>query len=388
MNNVIYVWACSWHGLTQRHQQIMRRLAEKTLVLYVESPMDVSTLCKTIFLKKISLKQVFKQAIFGYALNDKLIIYTPLVPFSLRRYPVLNKIWMCLFRRYLGFLTWKWKVQNYILFICYPLAEELVGSLNEVLSCYDCCDDLTDISGTLSGIVNEYELRLVKKVDLILTTTPVLVEKFRRLHNRILLIPNAADVEHFMQAVNCNLQCPDDLKNISKPIIGFVGAVQHWVDTPLLKEIAKLRPHWNFVIIGPVHNACSDLYMYKNLHFLGRKPYHALPAYLKHIQVGIVPFKQNKIVFAADPIKIYEYLASGLPVVSTPMPKLKDFLDLVRIAETPMEFVKQIEDALHDNSAEAIMKRVNFAKEHSWDKRVEQLVLALNKTLWETSEHK
>jgi len=70
------------------------------------------------------------------------------------------------------------------------------------------------------------------------------------------------------------------------------------------------------------------------------------------------------------------------------MPKLKDFLDLVRIAETPMEFVKQIEDALYDNSAEAIMKRVNFAKEHSWDKRVEQLVLALNKTLWETSEHK
>jgi len=67
MNNVICVWACSWHGLTQRHQQIMRRLAEKTLVLYIESPMDVSTLCKTIFLKKISLKQVFKQAIFGYA---------------------------------------------------------------------------------------------------------------------------------------------------------------------------------------------------------------------------------------------------------------------------------------------------------------------------------
>jgi glycosyltransferase involved in cell wall biosynthesis len=213
---------------------------------------------------------------------------------------------------------------------------------------------------------------------MVFVTSEPLLQSLGARHSNVHLVPNAADVAHFAKARSENLPRPADLAALKKPLIGFTGSVQHWVDVELIAAGARRRPDWNWVIIGGIHKDIACFQGLPNIHLLGTKPYADLPAYLRQLDVGLVPFEMKPIVFAADPIKVYEYLAAGKPVVSTAIPRLKVFGDVVRIATGPEEFVAQIERALADSSDEAARRRMAVARGHSWESRVEQIVAIWN----------
>jgi glycosyltransferase involved in cell wall biosynthesis len=213
---------------------------------------------------------------------------------------------------------------------------------------------------------------------MVFVTSEPLLQSLGVRHHSVHLIPNAADVAHFAKTRSENLPRPADLAALKKPLISFTGSVQHWVDVELIAAGARRRPDWNWVIIGGIHKDIACFQGLLNIHLLGTKPYADLPAYLRQLDVGLVPFEMKPIVFAADPIKVYEYLAAGKPVVSTAIPRLKVFGDVVRIATGPEEFVAQIERALADSSDEAARRRMAVARGHSWESRVEQIVAIWN----------
>jgi len=361
---LVCLWATRWHGLWQRHQQLMSRLAASRRVLYVESPRDPWSAARALGRGQVPACGPRRPR--GAA--GDLYLFAPVVPFSLRRYPRLARVHQALLAPRLRRMLAGLRMGRPVLWVCYPAAEALVGRLGESFACYDCCDDLLDQPGPLAAVIREQERRLLGKVGAVAATSEPLRDRLATVHPRVRLIPNGADVEHF--AAGGDGPEPPELAALPRPRLGFVGAIHHWVDVPLIARLAAARPDWSLVLIGGAHADVSALRGLPNVHLLGPRPYAALPAYVRRFDVCLVPFTGTPIARAADPIKVYEYLAAGKPVVASPLPRLRAFGGAVRLAAGAGEFAAQIARALEERGDAEAAARAALAAQHSWDARV------------------
>ena len=212
-----------------------------------------------------------------------------------------------------------------------------LGHFAEEKVLYYCVDDHAAFAGYNKAQVLRDEETLCRRSDLVVTTSMALQEAKAPWNPNTILVPHGVDYAHFSRAVTEDLPCPRDLENIPRPRLGFFGLIRDWVDVGLLAEVAKKRKDWHFVLIGDADSSV-DLSRYRRnptLHFLGRRPYETLPAYCRHFDAGLIPFKVNELTHAVNPIKLREYLAAGLPVVSTPMPEVALYKDWIEIADSP-----------------------------------------------------
>lgn len=203
-------------------------------------------------------------------------------------------------------------------------------------------------------------------------------------HARVFAFPSSIDAAHFNQARNVEAE-PADQKSIARPRFGYCGVIDERLDLTLLGETAKMRPDWQFVMIGPVVKISEeDLPRPANIHYLGGKDYQELPAYLSGWGVALMPFALNESTKYISPTKTPEYLAAGCPVVSTP---IRDVvrpygeLGLVHIAETAEEFVAACEKALQENSNERLKQADEFLSEISWDKTWAQMANIIDEAI-------
>ena len=190
---------------------------------------------------------------------------------------------------------------------------------------YYCVDDHSQFTGYDTRQVLRDEEALCRRADLVVTTSGPLQESRKPWNPNTILVPHGVDYEHFAQALDDNLPEPAELAAIPRPRLGFFGLLRDWVDLDLLAEVARRRPDWHVVLLG---DSTVDLSPYRslaNMHFLGPKPYGELPAWCRGFDVGLIPFKLNPLTHAVNPIKLREYLAAGLPVVSTPLPEVERY---------------------------------------------------------------
>jgi glycosyltransferase involved in cell wall biosynthesis len=223
-----------------------------------------------------------------------------------------------------------------------------LGHFGEEKVVYYCVDDHAAFSGYDRQQVLRDEEELCRKADLVVTTSMALQEAKKGWNSNTILVTHGVDYEHFSRAVREDLPCPPDIAGIPHPRLGFFGLIRDWVDLDLLAEVARKRPDWHIVMIGDA-DSTVDLAPYRalpNMHFLGRKPYADLPAYCKAFDVGLIPFKINELTKAVNPIKLREYLAAGLPVVSTPLPEVRLYEHVVSFARTPQEFLDAAQKTL------------------------------------------
>jgi glycosyltransferase involved in cell wall biosynthesis len=166
----------------------------------------------------------------------------------------------------------------------------------------------------------------------------------------------------------------EDLKN---PIVGFIGAIYDWIDIDLICKLAEAHPDYSILLVGPVNFGKNDLAKHSNILMVGTKRYETLPQYLSYMDVCLIPFKINKLTLASNPIKLYEYLAAGKPVVSTALPEVvNNASHVVLIGKDHADFIQKVEGVVNatpkdDESAKA--KRVEFANNNSWDERVQSI---------------
>jgi teichuronic acid biosynthesis glycosyltransferase TuaH len=177
---------------------------------------------------------------------------------------------------------------------------------------------------------------------------------------------------------------PEDLKTISGPLIGFVGAINTIrIDERVIRCIARERPHWNIVLIGPEddHFTDSDLHQMPNIRFLGKKPMEELPRYIAAFDVCINPQLINPVTIGNYPLKVDEYLAMGKPVVASRTDAMEIFGDNVYLAATPDEFPALIDRALTENNEERRIERIALARQHTWTESARQIYLAIKDTI-------
>jgi glycosyltransferase involved in cell wall biosynthesis len=254
----------------------------------------------------------------------------------------------------------------------FPSWRQVGIGLRERFGCkliYDCMDDWPSWqSAPRPGAFSlAEEARLVRESDIVIVTARELRDRFAKQGVASELIPNAADFDTF-----ANAPSSAPIEGIPQPIIGFYGAVAEWFDVDLMAEVAQLRPQYSFVLIGPVSvRNTGGLKSRSNVYLLGEKPYRELPGYLRQFAACLLPFRISKLTRSVDPVKVYEYLSQGKPVVSTPLPDLAAISDLLYFAKEPEEFARQIDRALAERDESLRIKRVSFASRNTWVSRIE-----------------
>jgi len=271
------------------------------------------------------------------------------------------------------------KIDKALSFVEFPNWEPLVSKLKEKEDwkiIYDCMDEHTDFSNVNSSVSSK-EAKLFKESDVIVVTSNHLLSKAKAYRNDIVFVPNAGDFDHFNKLPENTL-----LENIKKPIIGYFGAIAEWFDNELIEFLAKSNKNWNFVLIGRTFGSnIKNLKTFPNVHFLGEKPYKELPDYLFWFDVCIIPFKLTPLIEATHPVKFYEYLSSGKPVVSSKLPELLKYSDICYIAENKEDFLEKIKIALKEKDLEINNKRIKFAQDNTWDARYQMLISYIEQQL-------
>ncbi len=232
---------------------------------------------------------------------------------------------------------------------------------------YDCMDDWEAMPGIGDELKREGD-SLAREADCLVASSRRLSDKMGRRGLQPVLIRNGADFAFFSSASPRGL-----LANISKPVVGYFGALAEWFDFKLVAEVAKLRPGYSFVLIGGAgleadvqNKEISLLRKLPNVHLLGHKPYVLMPSYLAEFDACMVPFVLNEVTHATDPVKLYEYFSQGKPVVATAMSELAGLDGMVYLASDARDFAARLDAALGEQDPEIKQRRIDYAGESSW----------------------
>lgn len=271
----------------------------------------------------------------------------------------------------------KLKFQNPINMVFNPAAGLLAGKLGETEIVYYCVDEYTAFTGIASGL-KEIEEDLFKKADLVIVSADKLFETKHHFNKNTFVIRHGTDWNHFRTALDEKTKIPDEIANLPKPIIGFHGLLADWVDFELIKKTAEHFKNGSVVLIGKIavdaEKKIKILDNVSNIHFLGRKPYSELPSYCKAFDVSLNPFEISELTLAANPLKVREYLAAGLQVVSTDIPEVR-ILNNCLIGENHQDFIEKIEFVLaNPKSKEEVSDGI---KTESWESKIDELRLIM-----------
>lgn len=256
-----------------------------------------------------------------------------------------------------------------------PAAAPVFDRLNARLSVYHCVDEFSAFGDTPSAAIARLERELIARSDLVICSAQRLVESKQRFHPRVELVRHGVDHAHFATSLDPRLPVSTWVRDLPRPVIGFMGLVAEWVDQELLAALADHYSGGTLVIVGKEDADTSALARRRNVLRLGRRPYSELPSLLKSFDVALLPFRDDELTRASNPLKVREYLAAGLPVVSSPVPEV-EHLGLCRIARGPAEFIAAIDDVMRAGPGPTKERSESVRGESwvsKWD-RISQLV--------------
>ncbi len=360
-----------WDGDPLSKKQIVTRLARRNRVLWVNSTGTRNpTVSAHDFRRALKKLREFFHGTRPVA--EGISLFCPLViPFH------GNRVARSINRRLLAWCLRrackKLNFQNPITLTFVPSSADVAGRLGERLVIYYCVDEYSQFSGTDQAAMLEMERRLIEDSDLVVVSAERLYQTKRTYNVNTRLITHGVDVAHFRKACLAETTVPADVAALPKPVIGFFGLIADWVDLESIRFLAAARPEWSFLLIGEVRTDVTALRKLTNVHFAGRREYKSLPALCKAFDVALLPFVVNELTLAANPLKLREYLAAGLPVVATPLPEIQRLGDLVRTAGTPDEFLSRIEALLGADRRGPDPEVSRQMDSESWDIKVEEL---------------
>lgn len=343
-NIFLFLPSLTWDlQIFQRPQQLAMALAENNnLVFYIQLP-DIQNSIGIVPVK-----------------NNLYVCDLPVEIFNLIDDPIVYS------------LTWNYKYTRL---------------LESPMILYDYIDEIDVFYGN-KRMMEADHIQLVQKADWILATSVTLYEQIKKERVDVLLCPNGVDYDYFTKVKSIKLmqKPPRDITSIiekDNPIIGYYGAIARWFDYDLMSNIAKKRKDLSFVLIGPDFDGTllkSNILELENIHWLGIKAYSELPGYLSYFDIAIIPFKVNHITHATSPIKLFEYMTGGKPVVITPMRESSRYVGVL-VADGVDQFSSRIDEGLilkDDNAYLASIDQV--ARENTWDLRANQILHAIRQT--------
>jgi glycosyltransferase involved in cell wall biosynthesis len=367
----IVCFSNDWDSDPLSKKHIMQRLAKKNRVLWINSIGNRKPTASVRDFKRI-IKKLRDFSGGSKSVAERIHVYSPIaIPFHgnpLARWINRKALQWSVRRvcRRLGFdrpLTWTFE----------PASAEVAGRLGEGALVYHCVDEFSEFSGTDKAALLELERQLMTKSDCVFVSSDRLLANKRQYNPNTFLVTHGVDVAHFRAACDPNTAVPEDMTALTRPVIGFFGLIADWIDLELIRFLADSRPDWNFALIGKHVTDLRAISGVKNIHILGPKPYAALPNYAKAFDAAILPFVVNNLTLAANPLKLREYLAAGLPVVATALPEAEKLGSLVRIGRNRLQFLHHLESILTSTGTGPQMSISNAMEKESWDEKVEEL---------------
>lgn len=374
---------------------IAKHLAKDNQVFYIEYPATQKDYLKhksdPSFIKKKPFYNKNSDGILGTENTNLHILITPLL-LSINFLPegflyrLLLKYNEALIANRIKKVLKKYKIEEFIFInsfnIYYPNIAKLIPSS---LNVYHCVDPLIVGFDIRHGIKSEKII--LDNSDLVICTSKQLYIEKQLQHSKTYFVPNAADISHSEKARFNETPIHPLLKHIQKPIIGYFGNIERRMDYDLLEKVFDTNTDKNFVFVGPVNDDLLPTSWYKksNVHFLGRVPFAEMPSILKGFDVAIIPFKKDEVSSTIFPLKLFEYLGSGVPVVSTNFNEdLKDFTqNAVSYCANADELSKALTDAIENETIERKNERIKIAEENTWERRAKEFSDILEKSLKE-----
>ena len=349
-----------WHYRIQRPQHIAKRLARSGYRIFYFSttflpaggpPYQIfDTPAEGVFLCKLSCPDPHP-VIYSTLFNDK------------------QRFWLA---EAIRSLQDKFGPRPTVALLHWPSWRSVAANISGATVVYDCMDYHAGFPNSSEDIQAE-ENRLIQQADLVVTTSLGLSEHVAKTASNV-LIRNAAEIEFFADQPN------DVLARSPKPTVGYFGSIANWFDTELVLAAAEAFPDWDFVLIGSsAHATITNLTRLSNVLHLGEIPYGELPGYLHSFDVCIIPFKLNDLILHTNPVKLYEYLSAGKPVIATPLPELTLLEQgLVHTAGTKEKFIEKLSIAMAErDDVQKINWRKNWAARQTWDDRAQKFDQAI-----------
>jgi glycosyltransferase involved in cell wall biosynthesis len=363
---------------TNQHH-LMSRLAEDNSVLFIES----------LGLRRPQLagrdvKRIVRRVRRGLGgarrATEGLDVLSPLV-LPLHGRPAVRALNARLLPALVRRATRRLGFEKPILWAYVPQAEALLDALQPSLVVYHCVDDIAAQPGVDAESFRAAEARFAARADLVLASAPALADRMRALNDNVLFAPNVADTTAFAAALQDGPRDPA-MEALPHPRIVFTGAVVATkLDVALIVDVATARPDYAFALVGPTGlgdptTDVSALHAVPNVHLLGGRPHDQLPAVMRAADVGIIPYASNRLTASIFPMKVYEYLAAGLPVVTTALPALAGVEEVAAAADAET-FAQALDRALAGDGDEERRDRSAAAAAHSWDARLAEIATAI-----------
>lgn len=379
--NIICISSIDWDFIWQGHQEIMSTLAKNgNRILFVENTgVRAPTLRDLPRMKKRLIN--WARGVGGIRKEkENLYIFSPIViPFP------YSRIARWINKHLLMYNLNKWmKVMDFdspIIWTFLPtgLSLDLINNINKKLAIYYCIDNFA-VSSSLARKVKSTEQRLIRQADLVFVTARELYDYCSQYSQRVHIFPFGVNLTAFVK-VRSNKgepQVPEDIKNIKRPIIGYVGGVHKWVDQDLIRSLAEAHPDYSFVFVGPLQTNTSGLSSTKNIHFLGAKPHGQLPYYINSFAACVIPYLLTDYTRNVYPTKLNEYLALAKPVVSTDLLEIRavneQYEGVVSIARDQETFAECLEKAVNEEGKEqTIERRIQVAQINNWQNKIEEM---------------
>lgn len=358
---------------------IARRLAAHCTVLYVDSPGLRAPRASGRDLRRLFRK--LAQTLRKPTLVASQLWHCTVPQIPLRRLPGVSLLNRCFGRWAVRRAIRSVGMQSRISWFVVPHPGFLAGQLDEKLKVYYCIDDYAAHPGVDAVAVSMADEALTRTADQVFVAPPALLEAKRALNPHTQFAPHGVDFDLFASAADAATEIPAKARELAKPVIGFFGLLGDWVDIDLLAQLARARPQWTFLIVGHVATDLAPIAGLENFVFVGAQPYETLPGWARAFDVAVMPYRMNRQVRNANPLKLREYLATGKPVVSVPTPEVERFAPHVRMAATADGFLAAIEQCLHEDDSAQRAARMDCVRGMSWDARVAEVLATVGKRL-------
>ena len=374
--DILCISSIDWDFVWQGHQEVMSRYAAQGhRVLFMENTGARAPQLKD--LSRIRRRwRNWRRGVYGVRQErENLFVFSPLViplPHSRLAAWLNRRLLLWILQRWMravGFsspVVWT--------FLPNRLTLDLLAHIDHRLLIYYCIDRFS-VSSTAARKIERAEVELLRRSDLVFTTSQALFDHCARVSSHVHLFPFGVDLQTFHPGQERPI--PEELTHLRRPLIGYVGGLHQWIDQPLLRAVALARPHYSFVLVGPPQTNLEMLRGLPNIFLIGQRAHRELPNYVQAFDVGLIPYRLTEYTRHVYPTKLNEYLALGKPIVSTDLPEIQAFNrqvgPLVRIGQDANGFSQALEEALDERDGSHRLERVRAAEANSWERRVEAM---------------
>ncbi len=374
--DILCLSSSDWHGKWGSRQQVMLRFARRGYrVLFVERQVGVEHLWRYPEMRRRKWRR-WREGLHQLEENLWIVSFPPLMPSRYYSLTIahwnqrLVERWAQPHLKRLGF-------REPILWMYRPEDGGLIGRFGERLAVYHCIDEFAaGTQGRKRRLITALEQETLRKADIVFANSRLTYSNKRAYNPNTYRIPSGVDVAHFAQSMDAQTEIHPAMARISHPIAGYVGSINEKLDIALLTATARKMTEWQFVFVGQVYRQTIDLSVLESLpntHFLGRYPFEDIPALMKAVDICLLPYADTEYTYYRSPLKLYEYLAAGKPIVSTDHPEVREFAEWVKIAGQPQAFADAIVKAYRHHTPDERQRRADLGRQHSWDRRVDEM---------------